>query len=1340
MTNHASLKMAPYQRLVNIFARAALAGVLSATPLYAQDAETNLDHSSDADMSVAFNGAQDQLPDYLRFKPLAICQEAEANLSDSVKARALDDDAFASTQDWADTDDAADIMTYRLCREEDPAAMGDSVLIDVMKRLDNKAWIAETVRPFMEEDPGLYYKALNFSVSIDGVTQSGNAVTQRYGSTPDSYPITFSADRLLEQASDPMRAERILDSKRRFAGLPEYEEIVRAVFVADPLLIFKFPRTFDEVSRGQPLPDNLASILMDAAGNPKRAQTLILQYDSYSELPEAVDIVQAAIATVPSYYLKYYAGGQGAELSEALRDPVFFPSAQQLRNAVLNTADRGVSVRNIMRYREYYDHLPEADEIFRSAIDTAPALYFKLLQESVAFRAMMGDTPPVPRMDVMLKIASERENVRSLLRNYSMYKDVTGAQDVARAAIATRPEVYIELAGMRQYRALAGDDSLFPSAQLLLDAAQDSESAYVFMTGYDVYKHLPEAKQILRHAIGAAPMSFLKKVRYNEISDEILSDPDLFPSADQIIGAMASSLNAASDLIYYYPAYEHLPRAKDIARAAIEAVPLTYFRALTRESLSEALKQDDSVFPSETAVLGSIKTFDGVRIALTYYKQYEHMPWAPNVLREAARVSPRFTLREIHDTAQRGADAENAFDTDLNRQLLINVFEERPDYLSETLAESYEYLYMYLTLARDYPPLMDFILDTLEDKGNSAGTLYFLGHPFNKQRVELLDDQVQDRLQALAQPALQGDCGRHHAYFNLLKEGSWPVENGRITQEQLSFAIGCALEYDVFIAIEKIEKNARLSFQPDVLRGAIMQRPLFFLERSTKDEKAEGYSIQDARIPYEDLLQAAREKLSVEDLGYRDRPRGIYIVNNLHNYDDDTRFAVLRDLTNKNRLRFAAADDDIYYTSSFNRIMADALDVLERDEDARAWLFGSDDGQENTGYGVQNSILLQMTMNAMHFGKLEEFLGILTPDEVEIVAGKVMDNLSRSRDRYGSSRTAVLTATVLPVLEFMAAGGYGAQVEQSIIAQYIDADDETLRSAMGILASLYRDNNEITPQNEAFFGAANDSYASVLRNYMRDTLLTDDLFDDQGRNFQMMVFYDDRDGHASFGHFKSVYQSDNRWRYRNHGEYISFTRGGITLYANKPQHEGAGNKAIIETVTAQGGEISVLVHRGHSYHVKDTADGYLNEDVKFFWLGSCRSSSIWGYIDEAPDMQFIYSQNVGTMLINDPLLKNINDTLVRDRNISWPQIRDDAYRLSNGDRRVKDYIFPDGSIEYGMRMTIALFAESLELRRAAETAVLASIGRAEADITPAPTRSSVSYSAPQYPYPALRSE
>ena len=220
-----------------------------------------------------------------------------------------------------------------------------------------------------------------------------------------------------------------------------------------------------------------------------------------------------------------------------------------------------------------------------------------------------------------------------------------------------------------------------------------------------------------------------------------------------------------------------------------------------------------------------------------------------------------------------------------------------------------------------------------------------------------------------------------------------------------------------------------------------------------------------------------------------------------------------------------------------------------------------------------------------------------------------------------------------------------------------------------------------------------DIYGKKIDHYNRTSLPANDLFDGQGNSFQRVVFYNDPDGQSSFSSFVSTYRQDPSWQFADNKTYVTFSRNGVHVLANKPVAKSQGQKDISEFVKAQGAgaKISALVHRGHSYHVSDTLRSYLDKDIKFMWLGACQSSSVWEYLHDAPDMQFIYSKNIGTMRVNDPIMKTINDNLAKKRDLEWISLRGETLRVA-GAKRGGDYIFPDGSAGYAVRMTAKFFA------------------------------------------------
>ena len=90
-------------------------------------------------------------------------------------------------------------------------------------------------------------------------------------------------------------------------------------------------------------------------------------------------------------------------------------------------------------------------------------------------------------------------------------------------------------------------------------------------------------------------------------------------------------------------------------------------------------------------------------------------------------------------------------------------------------------------------------------------------------------------------------------------------------------------------------------------------------------------------------------------------------------------------------------------------------------------------------------------------------------------------------------------------------------------------------------------------------------------------------------------------------------------------------------------------------MSARGLEPAILIHRGHSYHVDKTIP-YIRSSTKLVFLGSCRGlGKLDAVVENAPDAAVIATKAVGSHRINDPLLKTLNDELLRGSpSLDWP--------------------------------------------------------------------------------------
>ena len=117
----------------------------------------------------------------------------------------------------------------------------------------------------------------------------------------------------------------------------------------------------------------------------------------------------------------------------------------------------------------------------------------------------------------------------------------------------------------------------------------------------------------------------------------------------------------------------------------------------------------------------------------------------------------------------------------------------------------------------------------------------------------------------------------------------------------------------------------------------------------------------------------------------------------------------------------------------------------------------------------------------------------------------------------------------------------------------------------------------------------------------------------------------------------------------------------IIIYANRPldmelELDLRAQDSLVAFLQQQSHEPSVLIHRGHSYHLDKTLKR-LQPSVKLAILGSCGGYN--GAISIAninPDAQIIVSKKTGSKFINDPMIDVINDKLVEGNDLVWAEI------------------------------------------------------------------------------------
>ncbi len=199
-----------------------------------------------------------------------------------------------------------------------------------------------------------------------------------------------------------------------------------------------------------------------------------------------------------------------------------------------------------------------------------------------------------------------------------------------------------------------------------------------------------------------------------------------------------------------------------------------------------------------------------------------------------------------------------------------------------------------------------------------------------------------------------------------------------------------------------------------------------------------------------------------------------------------------------------------------------------------------------------------------------------------------------------------------------------------------------------------------------------------------------ELTDEEGRVIQQVFFYgdDDNDGQSSYANFLNMFKGKSGWKITdNNPNWVTITSTTgkpVYIYANKPLYgpDDPDDKAqdlLIQYLEQNNLRPTVVIHRGHSYHLPSTLKK-LAPTAKIVVLGSCGGyNNLNEVLTICKDAHIISSKQVGTKLVNEPIIEALNTRLNAGKTIQWPAMWNElAGRFKDGAAREKfeDYIPP----------------------------------------------------------------
>ncbi|MEP7366174.1 MAG: alkaline phosphatase family protein, partial [Acidobacteriota bacterium] len=286
----------------------------------------------------------------------------------------------------------------------------------------------------------------------------------------------------------------------------------------------------------------------------------------------------------------------------------------------------------------------------------------------------------------------------------------------------------------------------------------------------------------------------------------------------------------------------------------------------------------------------------------------------------------------------------------------------------------------------------------------------------------------------------------------------------------------------------------------------------------------------------------------------------------------------------------------------------------------------------------------------------------------------------------------------------LAVAGVGTEPEAALAAEVLEAYAELVSpGAMeGALLDESRRNEMAAGLLAAWLerlrgGLVNKELSALAKGYQTylpnvDVLQAADVCRDKVCT-QRLLFFDDDDGAASFRAFQSQYAKDSSWAWEDHGGYVRVWRKGaagltVEVFANRPQAGGGAvsmawqgreqeaQDAFARVLNARGAA-RIFVQRGHAYHVAKAIQ-VVPEAARLVYLGGCRGTeNLSSVLARAPQTQIIATRSTGTMDVNDPLLKAMNDELADSGRIVWVEFWRRQRASFSGSRLFARYIPPN---------------------------------------------------------------
>jgi hypothetical protein len=356
-------------------------------------------------------------------------------------------------------------------------------------------------------------------------------------------------------------------------------------------------------------------------------------------------------------------------------------------------------------------------------------------------------------------------------------------------------------------------------------------------------------------------------------------------------------------------------------------------------------------------------------------------------------------------------------------------------------------------------------------------------------------------------------------------------------------------------------------------------------------------------------------------------------INDLHSSPDPVRFQSVQTLRPQDLYYIIISADEEMYTSTYLGLYKRLLGKF-KDQSADSVL--------NTVY---NDKFRKFMRIAATYNTLHDFLRHTTAERGKTLVHLFISDIENDNEDEAVSNAADIADAFITLSKDSVLKNYVRGELEDALKKSRQANQYQSTRLYSILLNVYEIVNNEKP------GSLSESYKSLPYSELKDN----------GAVSELVLFYGDEDGKTSFNSFMNLFKDRTQWEVTTNDSWVKISSLNgqlVNIYANLPlnnddEKDGAAQEALAKYLKSQSVLPSILIHRGHSYHLPKTLN-YLNPSVKLAILGSCGGyKNMKKIIGLNPQVHIIASKQVGSMAVNDPLLLHLNDDLVAGKNIDW---------------------------------------------------------------------------------------